>query len=69
MRCNPVDYGSRFALTASGGSCGGLIIFMHHLVGAGYQMGSGPDGIRVELIFEQLKRLCGSIEVVVRQHV
>ena len=48
-------YGSRFALTASGGSCRGLILFLHLVGGSrvlngitsGWdQVRMGPDGIR-----------------------
>ena len=33
---------------ASGGSCGGLIIFLRHYVGAGGQIGCGPTaGVKI----------------------
>ena len=43
------DDGSRFALSASGGSCRGLIICVHFVVGRRVRNGvtSGPGGIRV----------------------
>lgn len=50
--CNPHNCGSRFGLSTSSGSCGGLMILLHHyyLVEAGCQMGLGPGRIRVTVL-------------------
>ena len=65
--CNTHDYGSRFALSASGGSCGRLITLLHHYVEAGCQMGSrsvrvGSRQYGVEMLANQNTR-CGHYEV------